>query len=74
MVITNFKKIGILFLICGFGELIGKMVSSLLLLSKFHLKLDSSVVLFIVIGLFFMFLREVFKEAKTTKQENELTI
>lgn len=74
LVITNFKKTGILFLICGFGELIGKAISNLLFFSKLHLGLDSSVVLFIIIGLFFMFLSEVFKEAKMTKQENELTI
>jgi hypothetical protein len=74
LVITNFKKIGILFLVCSLGEVIGKLLFFIVFKSKFHFELDSSVVLFFIMGLFFMFLSEVFQKARRLQQENELTI
>jgi hypothetical protein len=73
-VISNFKGVGFLFLSCGIGEIIMKFILGLLFNSKMNIKFDTSIVLFIIMGLFFLFLSEVFKEAKQNKEENDLTI
>lgn len=74
LVIKNFKKTGILFLILSVGVFIGKIIFSFLINSELKLDLDSSVFIFIIMGLFLMFLSEVFLKAKTMQQENDLTI
>jgi hypothetical protein len=74
LVISNFKKIGILFLICGFGSAVVKLVLGILLANILKLGIDSSWVIFIIMGLFFLFLGEVFSKAGALKQENDLTI
>ncbi|WP_109302250.1 DUF2975 domain-containing protein [Aquimarina sp. AU474] len=73
-VIRNFKNVGILFVICGFGELLGKFTVTFLIHSNFAIEFDSSIVLFPVIGLFFMYLSEVFSKARDIQSENELTV
>lgn len=74
LVIKHFKKIGKLILICGLSYAMFKFVARLILLSDIRLGLDYSLITPIVIGLFFMFLSEVFAKAKETKEENDLTI
>lgn len=74
LVINNFNKIGKLFLISSVIEFLGKIVFGILLKQKFTLGLDSSIFLFLIMGLFFLFLSEVFAKAKRIKQENDLTI
>lgn len=73
-VITNFKKMGTLFLICGVGFFVVNTVIKLLLENKLSVGLDSSLFLFVITGLFFLFLSEVFKVAKDATEENNLTI
>ncbi len=73
-IIKNFKAVGIYLIICGVGEIIGLMAINMILLSKLSLSIDDSVILFIIIGLFFMFLSEVFNKARNIQQENNLTI
>lgn len=73
-VIKNFKKIGVLFLICGFGSAFVKLVLGLLLVNVLKVGIDSSWVIFIVMGLFFLFLSEVFDKAHVLQKENDLTI
>lgn len=74
LVVSNFNKVGKLFLACGIVEVLAKLVLSYILDSKFKFSVDSSMILFIIMGLFFMFLSEAFKIAKEAKQENDLTI
>jgi len=73
-VINNFKKIGKLFLICGVGEVLAKIIIGLFIDSKIGLEADSSFFLFLIMGLLFMFLSEVFLKARGLQDENELTI
>ncbi len=74
LVIKNFKKTGILFLILSISEFFGKIIFSLLLNSEIKLEFDSSIFVFFIMGLFLMFLSEVFNKARNIQQENELTI
>jgi hypothetical protein len=74
LVISNFKKIGTLFLICGFGSAVVKLVLGFLLVSILKVGVDTSWVIFIIIGLFFLFLSEVFSKAGELRRENDLTI
>ncbi len=74
LVISNFKTIGILFLICGLGEVVAKIVLNLTLKNNFQLGMDASVVLFLIMGLFFMFLSEVFLKGSQLEEEDKLTI
>lgn len=74
LVINNFNKIGKLFLISCMIEFFGKIVFGILLKQKFTLGLDSSIFLFLIMGLFFLFLSEVFAKAKKIEEENDLTI
>jgi hypothetical protein len=73
-VITNFKKMGTLFLICGIGFFVVNIILKLLLENRLSVGLDSSLFLFVITGLFFLFLSEVFKVAKDATEENNLTI
>lgn len=73
-VIRHFKSVGILFIISGVAEIIGLLVINILLLNRLKTNIDYSVILFIIIGLFFIFLSEVFNKARNIQQENELTI
>ncbi len=73
-VIYNFKKIGKLFLICGVGEVIAKIVIGLFINSKIGFEADSSFFLFLIMGLLFMFLSEVFLKARGLQEVNDLTI
>jgi hypothetical protein len=74
-VIIGFKKIGNLLLVSGFISIVVSIISSL----YFEQKLSASFglnehLVIICLGLFFLILSEIFKIAKNTKQENDLTI
>lgn len=73
-VIKNFKKMGILFLFCGIGFFVFNIILAFLLENRFSVSFNSSLFLFIIFGLFFLFLSEAFKVAKEAKEENDLTI
>ena len=74
LITKNFKMIGKLILICGVCYAVFKFVTRLLLLRDIRLGIDFSLITPIIIGLFFMFLREVITKARLTEQENNLTI
>lgn len=74
LVISNFKKIGIAFLIGGIGLSVYKFILRLLLVNDIKLGINNLLLLSLIFGLFFMFLSEVFAKAKLTKEENDLTI
>jgi hypothetical protein len=74
-VITSFKKTGNLLIISGLISLIVSIIGTMYFKEKvsISLGLDQNVVT-ICLGLFFLILSEIFKIAKSTKQENDLTI
>jgi len=74
IVISSFKKGGILFLACGFFKIIIKIIIPFILKEEFSFKFDTSIFLFLIIGLLLLFLSEVFNNASQLKQENGLTI
>ncbi len=74
LVINNFKKVGNSFLICGIGFWAFKIVVRIALMSDIKIGIDHALVLLTIIGLFFLFLSEVFAKARKTEQENKLTI
>jgi len=74
LVITNFKKVGKLFILCGFGFFAFNFLLNLFVESRLSVSTDSSLFIFLIIGLFFMFLSEIFKKANNLEQENDLTI
>ncbi|TWO33853.1 DUF2975 domain-containing protein [Seonamhaeicola sediminis] len=74
LVVTNFKKIGVCFLIFGFGQWIFKIAVQLIFVNDLKLGIDNTLFLSSILGLFFLFLSEAFAKAKETKQENDLTI
>lgn len=74
LITNNYKKIGKLILICGVSYAVFKFVIRLLLLNDIKFGIDFSLITPIIIGLFFMFLSEVFTKARLTEQENNLTI
>lgn len=74
LVISNFNKIGKLFILCGIGSVLVKFILGLILNFSLRVGIDSALVLFIITGLFFMFLSEVFAKGKHLKEENDLTI
>ncbi|WP_299212433.1 DUF2975 domain-containing protein, partial [uncultured Dokdonia sp.] len=63
-----------LFIMIGIGATVAKMVITLLLESQIGFSLDSTLFVFIILGLFFLFLSEAFEKASQLKKENELTI
>ncbi|GAA3775624.1 hypothetical protein GCM10022271_04720 [Corallibacter vietnamensis] len=73
-VIKNLKKIGKLFIICAFGFLAVKFVVNMILFSEFLIGISSTFMVFLIIGLFMMFLSEAFSNAKKIKEENDLTV
>lgn len=74
LVITHFKTSGKLILICAVLYTTFRFVGRLILLRDIRLGIDFSLITPIVIGLFFMFLSEVFAKARKTEDENKLTI
>ncbi|NMH87424.1 DUF2975 domain-containing protein [Flavivirga algicola] len=74
LVISNFNEIGKSFLICGIGAAVFKFILRLVFLSDIKLGIDNFLIISIIIGLFFMFLSEVFIKARKAQQENNLTI
>ena len=75
VVISSFKKIGNLLTFSGFISLIISIIGKIYFEQKVSLEfgLNQHLVL-ICLGLFFLVLSEIFKIAKNTKQENDLTI
>ncbi|SHJ33396.1 DUF2975 domain-containing protein [Aquimarina spongiae] len=73
-VIIDFKMIGVLFIILAFGELLCKIIFRTLFDNELGLILDSSILILPVIGLFFIYLSQVFSKAREIQFENELTI
>ncbi|WP_052158301.1 DUF2975 domain-containing protein [Lacinutrix jangbogonensis] len=74
-VIINYKKIGNLLMVSGISGTIISFSFHLFLKGSLQFNLGLSPYLFtICLGLFFMVLSEIFKVAKTAKQENDLTI
>ena len=75
VVISSFKKIGNLLTFSGFISLIISIIGKIYFEQKVSLEfgLNQHLVL-ICLGLFFLVLSEIFKIAKNTNQENELTI
>ncbi|WP_136482073.1 DUF2975 domain-containing protein [Cognatitamlana onchidii] len=74
LIIKNFKMIGRLILICGVSYAVYKFLARLVMLGDIRLGIDFSLITPIVVGLFFMFLSEVFAKARLAEQENNLTI
>ncbi|MHB0753882.1 DUF2975 domain-containing protein [Polaribacter sp. M15] len=74
LVIQNFKKIGKLILITGISYSVLNFILRIIILNDIKLGINNSLIVSILIGLFFMFLSEVFAKARKTKQENDLTI
>jgi hypothetical protein len=74
-VITSFKKTGNLLIISGLISLIVSIIGTMYFKEKVSISfgLDQNVVI-ICLGLFFLILSEIFKIAKSTKQENDFTI
>jgi len=73
-VTLNFKKAGKLFIISGIGVLVFKFVLRLTFVGDIWLGIDHAFMLSLVLGLFLMFLSEVFTKARKTQEENDLTI
>ena len=74
LVINNFNKVGKLFLISCLIEFTGIFVLRFVMKKKIGIESESSVFLFLIMGLFFLFLSQVFARTGSIKQENELTI
>lgn len=73
-VTNNFKSVGILFIILSVGELVAKILANYLFGLGFTFPVDSSIVLFPVVGIFFLYLSEIFTEAREIQLENNLTV
>ena len=73
-VITNFNKSGKLILISGIASTVFEFFLRIILSNKLEFSLDFDLILMIIIGLFLLFLSEVFEKGRRTKQENDLTI
>jgi len=72
---TTMNKIGLLLIISAFLSGVPSFLYSIIYNNKFEIDLSfSPFILTLSLGLFFMVLSEVFKIAKTAKEENELTI
>ena len=74
LVINNFKIIGKYVLISGISFSVFRFILRLILLSDIKIGIDNTLIISIIIGLFFMFLSEAFAKARQVKQENDLTI
>jgi hypothetical protein len=73
-VIKSFKNLGVLLVVMSIIELVAVLVLGILINSELLIRLDSSNLFYFVLGLFFMFLSEVFQKGRTMKEENDLTI
>ncbi|WP_299382620.1 DUF2975 domain-containing protein [uncultured Lacinutrix sp.] len=74
-VIATYHKMGNLLVATGIVATVLFFVIKLIFESRFEIHLGLTPYVFIVcLGLFFMVLSEIFKIAKTAKQENDLTI
>ena len=74
-VIATYHKMGNLLVATGIAATVLFFVIKLIFESRFEIHLGLTPYVFIVcLGLFFMVLSEIFKIAKTAKQENDLTI
>lgn len=75
VVISNMNKIGILFITCGFINMILPFIKNLIE-GTFMLQFDpiGSTSMYFITGLFFMILSEIFKISKAQQEENKLTI
>ena len=75
VVISSFKKIGNLLMFSGFISLIISIIGKIYFEQKVSLEFGLNQHLVIIcLGLFFLVLSEIFKIAKNSKQENDLTI
>ena len=75
VVISSFKKTGNLITFSGFISLIISIIGEIYFEQKVSLEFGLNQHLVIIcLGLFFLVLSEIFKIAKNTKQENDLTI
>jgi hypothetical protein len=74
LVTTSFKKAGKFFIISGICFSVFKFVLGLILTNNIKLVADNTLILPLIMGLFLMFLSEVFVKAKKTEEENNLTI
>jgi hypothetical protein len=74
-VIKSFQKIGNLLIISGFISLLISILGKIYFEQKITLEFGINQHLVIIcLGLFFLILSEIFKIAKSAKQENDLTI
>ena len=74
-VINTFQKIGILLVISGLITLVISFVARFYFELKIKIEIGMNEhIIVLCLGLFFMVLSEVFRIAKTAKQENDLTI
>ena len=75
MVITSLKKTGNLLIVSGLISLIVSVIGEMYFNEKVSISfgLNQHLIL-ICLGLFFLILGEIFKIAKSTKQENDLTV
>jgi len=74
-VIIGFKKIGNLLIVSGLISLIISIIGTVYFKQKVSISFGLNEYLVIIcLGLFFLVLSEIFKIAKYTKQENDLTI
>lgn len=74
VVINSFKKAGGLLLIFAVIQLVSKFIFPVLLNTSFKLTSGHFPIFHVLIGLFFIFLSDVFKKAKKVTEENDLTI
>lgn len=73
-VITNFSKIGKLFISCAIGFSLLRFAFKLIVSSTFSFGISTAFFILLIMGLFMMFLSEAFNRAKHLKNENDLTI
>lgn len=75
VVIKSFSKIGNILTLSGVIYLAISFISKIYFEQKIRLELSLNPnIILICLGLFFIILSEIFKTAKNTKQENDLTI
>lgn len=70
----NFRSIGKLLLVSGAYNLIGRIIIGFLVGQRVSIMFDSVIFLFLLAGLFFLFLSEVFAKGIEMQEENDLTI
>ena len=74
-VINGFKKIGLLLIIAGTSSVVLGVLGQIYFENRISIAVGYHPYLLVIgLGLFFQILSEIFKIAKETKQENDLTI